>query len=164
MGPHRDSDLLTYIFQATEHTDSLQVQNFQGQWITVPNIPRTLVVNAGQTLEAISQGVCKATIHRVLIPKPGSGTRISIPFFQTIDLDSYKSVVEGIPADVLQLRDERDKKIKDWGVDVGFQFKPDVSKHPVGYAVFRNRIKSHQDVAARWYPSVLKEVLQEYKF
>ncbi|ABN66860.2 Naringenin 3-dioxygenase [Scheffersomyces stipitis CBS 6054] len=164
VGPHRDSDLLTYIFQATEHTDSLQVQNFQGQWITVPNIPRTLVVNAGQTLEAISQGVCKATIHRVLIPKPGSGTRISIPFFQTIDLDSYKSVVEGIPADVLQSRDERDKKIKDWGVDVGFQFKPDVSKHPVGYAVFRNRIKSHQDVAARWYPSVLKEVLQEYKF
>ncbi|KAK6454496.1 naringenin 3-dioxygenase [Scheffersomyces xylosifermentans] len=164
VGPHRDSDLLTYIYQATEHTDSLQVQNFQGEWITVPNIPHTLVVNAGQTLEAITQGVCKATIHRVLTPKPGSGTRISIPFFSTIDLDSYKSVVDGIPEEVLKLRDARDQKIKDWGVDVGFQFQPDVSKHPVGYAVFRNRIKSHQDVAAKWYPEVLKEVLQEYVY
>lgn len=161
-GPHRDSDLLTYIYQATDHTDSLQVQNFQGKWITVPNIPNALVVNNGQTLEAISKGVCKATIHRVLIPKAGSGTRISIPFFQTIDLDSYKVSLKDIPQDVLDIKDERDRKIEDWAVDVGFQYQPDVEKHPVGYAVFRNRIKSHQDVSAKWYPHILKEVLAEY--
>ncbi|KAK6203092.1 naringenin 3-dioxygenase [Scheffersomyces amazonensis] len=163
VGPHRDSDILTYIYQVTDHQDSLQVQNFQGDWITVPNIPQTLVVNVGQTLEAITQGVCKATIHRVLIPQPGTGTRISIPFFQTIDLDSHKSIVEGIPKDVIDLKNKRDKRIEKWGVDVGFQYQPDISKHPVGYAVFRNRIKSHQDVANRWYPEILKSVLQEYK-
>ncbi|ODV81985.1 naringenin 3-dioxygenase [Suhomyces tanzawaensis NRRL Y-17324] len=162
VGPHRDSDLLTYIYQATNHTDSLQVQNFQGQWITVPNVPRTLVVNAGQTLEAITQGVCKATIHRVLTPKPGSGTRISVPFFLTIDLDSYKSTLEHIPAEIIALKEVRDGKIKDWAVDVGFQFQPDVSKEPVGYAVFRNRIKSHHDVAQRWYPEIYKQVMSEY--
>ncbi|RLV95793.1 putative 2-oxoglutarate-dependent dioxygenase [Spathaspora sp. JA1] len=162
-GPHRDSDLITYIYQASSHQDSLQVQNFQGEWVTVPNIPGHLVVNNGQTMEAITQGVCKATIHRVLIPKPGSGTRISIPFFQTIDLDSSKSAVQNIPQEIINLKDERDKKIKDWAVDVGFQFKPDVSKQPVGYAVFKNRIKSHQDVAQRWYPEILKEVLQELR-
>ncbi|KAF3985406.1 hypothetical protein FT663_05106 [Candidozyma haemuli var. vulneris] len=159
VGPHRDSDLLTYIYQATEHhRSSLQVQNFQGKWITVDNIPHSLVVNAGQTLEAITNGVCKATIHRVLNPEAGSGTRISVPFFQTIDLDSRKSAVSNIPKDVLQLRDDRDKAIEGWGVDVGFQFTPDLSQHAVGHAVFRNRIKSHQDVAARWYPSILEEV------
>lgn len=163
VGPHRDSDLITYIYQATDHTDSLQVQNFQGEWISVPNIPNSLVVNVGQTLEAITQGVCKATVHKVTIPKQGSGTRISIPFFQTIDLDSFKSSVSDIPKDVLRLKEERDKNIKDWAVDVGFQFQPDILKHPVGYAVFRNRIKSHQDVAAKWYPTILKEVLSEYK-
>lgn len=161
-GAHTDSDLLTYIYQATDHTDSLQVQNFQGQWITVPNIPNSLVVNAGQTLEAITQGVCKATIHRVLIPKAGSGTRISIPFFQTIDLDSFKTAVSNIPPEVIKLKDERDDKIVGWNVNIGFQYKPDVSKHPVGYAVFRNRIKSHQDVAARWYPEILRQVLTEF--
>ncbi|CUM67055.1 uncharacterized protein PRCAT00004744001 [Priceomyces carsonii] len=160
-GPHRDSDFLTYIYQATNHTDSLQVQNFQGKWITVPYVEDALVVNAGQTLEALTQGVCKATIHRVLVPKAGSGTRLSIPFFLTIDLDSYKTAVD-IPPEILKLKEERDKKIKDWAVDVGFQFTPDPSKNPVGFAVFRNRIKSHQDVAAKWYPNILKEVLAEY--
>lgn len=161
VGPHRDSDLLTYIFQATEHKNSLQVQNFEGEWISVNNLPNSLVVNAGQTLEAITNGVCKATIHRVTIPDAGSGTRISIPFFLTIDLDSHKSTVSGIPDEVLKMKDERDSKLHDWG-NIGFQFIPDVSKHPVGYTVFRNRIKSHQDVAARWYPEILKEVLGEY--
>lgn len=162
VGPHRDSDLLTYIYQATDHKNSLQVQNFQGKWITVDNVPDSLVVNAGQTLEAITDGVCKATIHRVLIPEAGLGTRISVPFFQTIDLDSRKLAVENLPREVLKLRDERDKAIEGWGVDVGFQFTPDLSQHPVGHAVFNNRIKSHQDVAARWYPSILKEVKQLY--
>lgn len=162
VGPHRDSDLITYIYQATEHQNSLQVQNFQGHWITVPNIPGHLVVNNGQTLQAITGGVAKATIHRVLVPEKGTGTRISIPFFQTIDLDSSKGVVDNLPQEVIDLKNERDKKIKDWGVDTGFQFEPDVSKEPIGHAVFRNRIKSHQDVAKKWYPDVLKSVLQEY--
>ncbi|RCK59460.1 hypothetical protein Cantr_07456 [Candida viswanathii] len=162
VGPHRDSDLITYIYQATEHQNSLEVQNFQGKWIAVPNIAGHLVVNNGQTLQAITQGVAKATIHRVLIPEAGSGTRISIPFFQTIDLDSSKAAVESIPKEVLALKEERDKKIKDWGVDTGFQFEPDVTKEPIGHAVFRNRIKSHQDVAKKWYPEVLEQVLREY--
>lgn len=162
VGPHRDLDLLTYIYQATDHQNSLQVQNFQGEWITVGNVPDALVVNAGQTLEAITNGVCKATIHRVTIPEAGSGTRISIPFFQTIDLDSHKAAVSDINPEVLRLRDQRDALISKWGVDVGFQYAPDLSKHAVGHAVFRNRIKSHQDVAARWYPDVLKEVLTDY--
>ncbi|EGV61636.1 Clavaminate synthase-like protein [Yamadazyma tenuis ATCC 10573] len=161
-GPHRDSDLLTYIFQVTNHQNSLQVQNFQGKWITVPFIPNTLVVNVGQTLEAITQGVCKATIHRVVIPEPGTGTRISVPFFQTIDLDSKKSMLDNIPARVLQLKEERDAKIKDWAVDTGFQFTPEIDKYPVGHYVFRNRIKSHQDVAAKWYPDILQDVLSSY--
>lgn len=161
-GPHRDSDFLTYIYQPTDHSESLQVQNFEGKWVTVENIPNALVVNAGQTLEAITQGVCKATIHKVLIPKSGTGTRISIPFFQTIDLDSCKTMAEGIPQHILDIKDRRDKQIENWGGDIGFQFHPDLSKYPVGHAVFKNRIKSHQDVSKRWYPSILKEVLAEY--
>ncbi|SCU83233.1 LANO_0B08680g1_1 [Lachancea nothofagi CBS 11611] len=159
VGPHRDSDFLTYIYQASEHKGSLQVQNFQGKWVSVDNTPGSLVVNVGQTLEAITDGVCKATIHRVVSPEQGSGTRMSIPFFQTIDLDSHKSIVPDIPPEILDMKDERDKHIGDWGVDVGFQFSPDVSKYPIGYTVFRNRIKSHRDVAAKWYPEILKQVL-----
>ncbi|XYA00777.1 hypothetical protein QA089_003321 [Meyerozyma guilliermondii] len=160
VGPHRDSDFLTYIHQATPHT-CLEVQNFQGEWISVENVPDTLVVNVGQTLEAITQGVCKATIHRVITPKSGSGTRISIPFFSTIDLDARKAAL-GLPDEVLKLRDERDKLIDKWAVDVGFQFSPDLAKYPVGRAVFQNRIKSHQDVAQKWWPEIYKEVMSQF--
>lgn len=160
VGPHRDSDLLSYIYQVTPHEQSLQVQNWQGEWITVPYLANTLVVNVGQTLEAITQGVCKATIHRVLIPQPHSGTRISVPFFQTINLDSYKKVL-ALPEDILDKTVQRDKTIKEWG-QIGFQFIPNINKDPVGVSVFKNRIKSHQDVAQRWYPEILQQVLKEY--
>ena len=71
--------------------------------------------------------------------------------------------MDNIPEEILRLQRERDAKIDRWGADVGFQFIPDIARHPVGHTVFRNRIKSHQDVAAKWYPEILKEVLAEYK-
>ncbi|CAN3359520.1 hypothetical protein DICA2_D04742 [Diutina catenulata] len=161
-GPHRDSDFMTYIFQASPHSNSLEVQNYQGEWVSIPYVENALVCNTGQTIEAITKGVCKATIHRVITPKPGAGTRLSIPFFQTINLDSYKESVDNIPQRVIDKTAQRDARHAEWGYDTGFQFRPDVSKRPVGDAVFKNRIKSHQDVAARWYPQILKQVLSEY--
>ena len=161
-GPHRDLDFMTYIYQATPHLNSLEVQNYQGEWISIPYVENALVVNTGQTIETITNGVCKATIHRVITPKPGTGTRILIPFFLTINLDAYKVAVENIPNDVTDQIIERDRQHAVWGYDTGFQFRPDVLKQPVGEAVFKNRIKSHQDVAKRWYPDVLELVLLEY--
>ncbi|CAR30709.1 ZYRO0E00396p [Zygosaccharomyces rouxii] len=161
VGPHKDSDFLTFVYQASDHKDTLQVQNFKGEWISVDNIPGSLVVNVGQTLEAITCGVCKATIHQVLRPRKGSGTRLSIPFFRTVDLESKESAVSNISHDVWKLKEERDKTIDRWGIDTGFQYRPDFSQHPAGYAVFRNRIKSHRDVAAKWYPELLAKVLTE---
>lgn len=161
VGPHKDSDFLTYVYQASDHKNTLQVQNFEGNWICVDNVPGSLVVNVGQTLEAITSGVCKATIHRVLTPREGSGTRLSVPFFQTINLESNKSAVSNIPLKILSLKEKRDKIMNRWGIGTGFQYRPDISQHPVGYAIFRNRVKSHRDVAAKWYPEVLEEVLAE---
>lgn len=162
VGPHRDSDFLTYIYQATEHPNCLQVQNFKGEWVSVNAKKGDLIVNGGQTLEAITDGVCKAAIHRVILPSSGSGTRISIPFFLTINLDCFKTLILNIPQLILNMKGERDKLIKHWGNDVGFQFTPEIDKRPVGEAVFFNRIKAHQDVAQRWYPEVLEEVLRMF--
>lgn len=161
VGAHKDSDFITFVYQASDHKNTLQVQNFSGEWIPVDNIPGTLVVNVGQTLEAATCGVCKATIHQVLRPRGGSGTRLSIPFFRTVDLESKETAISNIPQDVWKLKEERDKAIDHWGSDTGFQYRPDFSQHPAGYAVFRNRIKSHRDVAAKWYPELLAEVLAE---
>ncbi|CDK26310.1 unnamed protein product [Kuraishia capsulata CBS 1993] len=155
-GAHRDSNFLTYLYQATPHV-SLQIQDRlnSGAWVDVPPIPDTLVVAVGQTLEYITKGVCTATVHRVLAPEPGIGDRLSVPFFQTIDAACVASSLE-IPEELLRLRDARTER----GEKIGFQFAADGSK-PVGWTVLLNRIKSHRDVAQRWYPELLAYVLAQ---
>lgn len=162
VGAHRDNTFMTFIYQAIEVEGSLQVENFEGKWIPVGKTPNSLVVNVGQLLENITDGICKATIHRVVSPKKGSGGRLSIPFFQTVDTEAYQEKLANFPPEVLSLRDNRDQQLTAWGTDIGFQFTPDLTKSPAGYSVFKNRIKSHQDVAERWYPEVLREVLAEF--
>ena len=155
-GPHRDAGFLTYVYQATEH-DSLEIYTFDGKWIKAPNIPGTLVVNVGQTLEQLTGGLLTATIHRVLVPKPGEGTRLSIPFFQGIDIRTRKTQVK-IDEELMKLKEKRDGNIKQ--EEIGFQFIPD-NVYPCGYYTFKNRIKSHVDVSRRWYPEILDKILQE---
>lgn len=155
-GPHRDAGFLTYIYQATEH-DSLEVYTYEGKWIKAPHIPGTLVVNVGQTLEQLTDGLFIATIHRVLVPEPWKGKRLSIPFFQGIDIRAHKKQVE-VSEDISSLKVDRNENIKQ--EKIGFQFKPD-TKFPSGYYTFKNRIKSHVDVSQRWYPEILDYVLRE---
>ncbi|RKP33042.1 Clavaminate synthase-like protein [Metschnikowia bicuspidata] len=117
VGPHRDSDFLTFIYQATDH-NYLQVQTFNGEWFSLDHIKGSLIVNGGQKLEAVTNGVCKASIHRVNSPEAGS--------------DAFKTQIEGIPEDIIALRDERDRRIRLLGSDVGFEFSPDLDKELLG--------------------------------
>jgi isopenicillin N synthase-like dioxygenase len=70
VGPHKDSMFTSYLLQVTKHR-GLQVQNLKGEWIDCPPIDGTLVVAIGQGMEALTQGVCMSTTHRVLSPAPG---------------------------------------------------------------------------------------------
>ncbi|CAM9018217.1 unnamed protein product, partial [Wickerhamomyces anomalus] len=120
VGEHRDNDFLTFIYQASHHT-SLQVKDFNG---------------------GMDQ------LHRVLTPTPGEGDRLSISFFQTINIESKKTSIEvdQKAKDLVKLRDAKRTKNK-----IGFQFQVDETK-PVGYSVFLNRVKSHPKVGERHYP------------
>ena len=60
----------------------------------MPAKPGTLVVNIGQAFEVVTDGVCKATTHRVLL-SGGSRERYSVPFFQGVrrSLTKYEAQV-----------------------------------------------------------------------
>ena len=103
---------ITKLLQASPHK-GLQVQNLSGQWIDAPPIDGTFVVNIGkgryslfyfrnsrqltawhfEALEFATQGLARATSHRVLSPRaiPGQEEtykpRYSVPFFQNIRMD-----------------------------------------------------------------------------
>ncbi len=81
--PHTDSGFMTLLAQ--DGVAGLQARARSGDWIDVPPVEDTLVVNFGQVLERWSAGRIRATEHRVL------GTeieRFSIPFFYEARADA----------------------------------------------------------------------------
>ncbi|CAH0056652.1 unnamed protein product [Clonostachys solani] len=165
VGPHKDSMLSSYLLQASEHK-GLQVQNVKGEWIDCPPVPGTVVVAIGQGLEALTQGVCVSTTHRVLSPAAGSGPRFSIPFFQGVDLDTDFDNLEkvGVGAVPDKIKEQRRRIVERNGGrldDVEFTFRTGGASKTLGEATLRNRVKSHPDVGERWYPDILKSIREE---
>lgn len=165
VGPHKDSMLSSYLLQASRHR-GLQVQNMQGAWIDCPPVDGTLVVAIGQGLEALTQGVCCSTTHRVLSPTAGQGARYSIPFFQGVRGDATFEDLEtvGVGAVPEAIKEQRRRVLEANGGrldDVEFTFRGGGVAKTLGEATLRNRVKSHPDVGERWYPEILQDIRQE---
>jgi len=78
---HGDINLITLLMGAS--ADGLQVLRHDGKWIPITALPDQLVVNVGDMLERLTNGVLKSTIHRVVNPPRElmNTPRYSIPFF-----------------------------------------------------------------------------------
>ncbi|RCI13334.1 hypothetical protein L249_0329 [Ophiocordyceps polyrhachis-furcata BCC 54312] len=165
VGPHKDSMLTSYLLQATPHR-GLQVQNVRGEWIDCPPLDGTLVVAIGQGMEALTQGVCVSTTHRVLSPAAGSGPRFSIPFFQGVRFDADFEELETVGVGVVpeSVRAQRRAILERNGGrldDVEFTFRKGSAAKTLGEATLRNRVKSHPDVGEKWYPEILRSMREE---
>ncbi|KAL9048709.1 MAG: hypothetical protein Q9162_007592 [Coniocarpon cinnabarinum] len=130
-----------------------------GEWIDCPPQDGTLVVALGQGLEAITDGVCASTTHRVLSPESGLGPRYSIPFFQGVSFDAQFESMD-VPEEVRKLKRENLEKSGGRRDDVEFTFVKGRWRS-LGEATLMNRVKSHPDVAERWYPDLLAKVRQQ---
>ena len=64
VNPHHDAGFLTVL--APGPTAGLQVQNPTGEWIDVPTIEGTLVINLGEILQSMTGNYLVATPHRVI--------------------------------------------------------------------------------------------------
>ncbi len=167
VGPHKDSMYTTFLIQASHHR-GLQAQNPRGEWIDAPPIDGTLVVVIGQALEALTQGVCVSTTHRVLSPPAGAGARFSIPFFQGVRLDTEFEELERIGVGQVPdaVKAQRRAVVEAAGGrldDVEFTFRTGGAAKTLGEATLRNRVKSHPDVGERWYPDILADIREEQR-
>ena len=162
VGPHKDSCFLTFLLQATPHT-GLEVQNKAGTWLPVHPIPGTLVINIGRALEAITGGVCTATTHRVNLRRENYldengqslGPRFSYAVFQGVSLDlGVEKIHIEIPQHIKDL--VKDEKVRS---DAEATFN-EMFNGSIGEGTLIARITSHQDVAQRWYPDLLKQALK----
>ena len=80
-GQHEDINLITLLMGAS--AEGLQVLNKNNEWIGITAIPGSLVVNVGDMLQRLTNGVMKSTTHRVINPprEKWGTSRYSIPFF-----------------------------------------------------------------------------------
>ena len=75
--PHTDFGCLTILTQ--DGIGGLQVQTKNGDWIDIPKVDGSFVVNVGDMLHRLTNGLLRSTPHRV-INKSGQ-ERFSCPFF-----------------------------------------------------------------------------------
>jgi len=76
LAAHTDSTLLTILYQS--NTSGLQVLKEGIGWITVPPIPGGLVVNVGDLLHILSNGLYPSVLHRAVVNR--TKHRLSIAF------------------------------------------------------------------------------------
>lgn len=96
-GEHVDSGFVTLLQQ--DEVEGLQARAAEGDWIDVPPIERTLVVNFGKLLERWTGGRIRATTHRVL---GNDVPRCSIPFFYEPRVDARIEPLEVAGAEVFE--------------------------------------------------------------
>ncbi len=79
---HHDTGFITLL--APGPTQGLQVLNPAGDWIDVPCVPGTFVVNLGEMLQAMTGNYFIATAHRVIT----TSERLSAAYFHGPSLDT----------------------------------------------------------------------------
>ncbi len=105
--------------------------------------PARFVVNIGELLELATNGYLRATVHRVVSP-PAQRQRLSIAFFLGAQPDAVVPVY-ALPPELA--REARG---------------PDSDPHnpllrDVGWNYLKGRLRSHPDVAERYYQDVFRE-------
>ena len=80
-GPHTDFGALTVLYQEDD-LSGLQVLSSADDWIDVPAIRGSFVINIGDLMALWTGGRWTSTMHQVVNPERGSTlSRLSIPFF-----------------------------------------------------------------------------------
>ncbi len=96
-GAHSDYGSLT-ILRQENRPGGLQVQNKSGEWVDVPAIPGTFVVNIGDLMMQWTNDLWRSTMHRVVNPPrelANDSGRISLVFFHQPNYDAIVSCLPG---------------------------------------------------------------------
>ena len=76
---HEDINFITLLVTAT--ADGLEVMDHDGSWIKVEGNAEYIIVDSGDMIQNLTNGLFKSTTHRVVNPTSNSTTRFSMPLF-----------------------------------------------------------------------------------
>jgi isopenicillin N synthase-like dioxygenase len=86
IGARMHTDTNAYTILAQDPNGGLEIRNNTGEWVAVPPMPETFVLNVGEVLKVWTDGVFSSTVHRV-INRSGK-ERYSIPYFMYPSYDA----------------------------------------------------------------------------
>ena len=93
---HEDINFITLLVTAT--ADGLEVMDHDGSWIKVEGDARYIIVDSGDMIQNLTNGLFKSTTHRVVNPSSKSERRFSMPMFvhprNQIDLTPRPEFIE----------------------------------------------------------------------
>ena len=76
---HEDINLITLLCEAT--APGLELWQTDGTWLPIAAIPGQIIVDTGDMLQNLTNGLFKSTTHRVTNPANDRDRRFSLPFF-----------------------------------------------------------------------------------
>lgn len=92
---HEDINLITLLCEAT--APGLELRQTDGTWLPIAAIPGQIIVDTGDMLQNLTNGLFKSTTHRVTNPEGDRDRRFSLPFFvhprPAVDLSPLASCV-----------------------------------------------------------------------
>lgn len=152
VGPHTDSGYLSLLLQ--DDIGGLQVQNGDGEWIDVPNIDDTIVVNLGEMIQLATNGYYLATPHRVKNVKSSQSRqgRFSLPYFWNPRLDFTISRID-LPKSLLWERLKTSEESIDSTDSHGKSGNTLFSRY--GDNAFKSLARSHPAVMERHHKGIL---------
>jgi len=77
--PHEDINLITLLCEATD--DGLELLQRDGTWLPIRSLPGQIIVDSGDMLQQLTNGLLQSTTHRVVNRGEGRDRRFSMPFF-----------------------------------------------------------------------------------
>ncbi len=140
VGAHKDSGFLSFLLQ--DEQKGLQVEVAPDRWIDAAPRAGSFVVNIGELLELATNGYLRATVHRVVSP-PAERERLSIAFFLGAQLEANVPLYTLPPHLAEEARGPESDPLNPLLRDVGWNY-------------LKGRLRSHPDVAERYYRDVLR--------
>ena len=77
--PHEDINLITLLCEAT--ADGLELLQRDGVWRSIHPLEGQIIVDSGDMLQQLTNGLLKSTTHRVVNPDSDRDRRFSMPYF-----------------------------------------------------------------------------------
>jgi isopenicillin N synthase-like dioxygenase len=115
---HEDINLITLLVAA--QGAGLELLDRNGEWLPVENEPDHLIVDTGDMMARLTQGVLPATTHRVVNPAGPNVSRYSMPFFlqprSDVVLDVLPSCRTGDALPPVTVGDFLNQRLKEIGL------------------------------------------------